>query len=135
MSRYNLHMPEVTNHYREPLKRPLTQHERDLIRWLIEHGDPGATHLLSQLDRLSVAGKCTCGCPTIDFELDGEIVSPKGERVVSDWLAKVDGEPVGVMLFEANGKINSLEVYSCSGSKEPFGLPSIDSIFDESAGI
>jgi hypothetical protein len=37
MSRYNLGMHEITNHFREPLNRALTQHERSLIRWLIAH--------------------------------------------------------------------------------------------------
>ena|SRR5271165_2211171 len=82
-------MPEVTNPYREPLERPLTQNERDLIRWMIKHADPRAAHLLSQIDRLSVATKCSCGCPTSDFALDGEVVPQKGERVVSDWPANV----------------------------------------------
>ena len=116
----------MTNPYREPLERPLTQNERDLIRWMVEHADPRAAHLLSQIDRLSVAAKCTCGCPTIDLALDGEVVPGKGERVVSDWPAKVDGELVDVMLFETNGKINSLEVYSCSGLERSFRLPTID---------
>src|SRR3984957_17354068 len=37
MSRYNLGMPEIGNPCRKPLNRALTQQERDLIRWLIEH--------------------------------------------------------------------------------------------------
>ena len=93
---------------------------------MIEHADPRAAYLLQQLDRLSVAAKCTCGCPTIDLALDGEAVPRKGERVVSDWPAKVDGELVDVMLFEANGKINSLEVSSSSGMEKSFRLPTID---------
>jgi len=121
-------MPEVTNPYREPLKRPLTQHERDLIKWLIEHGDSRATHLLSQLDRLSVASKCTCGCPTIDFALDGEPIASKGEQLISDALGEVDGMPVGVMLFQTDDRLSTLEVYSLPGTKMQFGLPAIGSI-------
>ena len=34
---YNLRMPDVTNPFKEPLNRALSQQERDLIRWLIEH--------------------------------------------------------------------------------------------------
>lgn len=122
-------MAEVTNPGREPLNRPLTQHERDLIRWLIEHGfDKDGSHFLEQIDRLSVVAKCTCGCPTIDFALDGKPVAQKGEKCTSDWLADVDGMPVGIMLWQVNDRISTLEVYSLPGTDQPFGLPNIDSI-------
>jgi len=121
-------MTKGTRDFREHVRRPLTIQERDLVRWLIEHAHKNAEHLLPQVERLTVAGKCNCGCPTVDFALDGELVNRKGERMISDWLAEVDGDPVGVMLFEANGKISTLEVYSCAGSEKPFGLPAIESI-------
>jgi hypothetical protein len=129
---YNLSMHDGTNTYVEPLNRALTQHERDLIRWLIEHSfDKDARRLLPQIDRLSVASKCTCGCPTIDFALDGEPVGRRGEQCISDWLADVDGMPVGVMLFQTNDRISTLEVYSLPGTDQPFGLPAIESIHEE----
>jgi hypothetical protein len=112
----------------ERLKRPLSPQERDLVRWLIKHSHIDARHLLGQIDRLTVAGKCNCGCPTIYFALDGEPVSRKGEQLTSDWLAKVGGGLVGVMLFQTKGQISSLEVYSCAGTDKPFGLPAIDTI-------
>jgi len=127
-NRYNLNMPEVANKFREPLSRPLTQHERDLLRWLIDHSHMNASHLLPQINRLSVATRCTCGCPTIDFALDGEPVAKKGEKLVSDGLAEVEGMPVGVMLWQSNDRISTLEVYSLPGSNSPFGLPAIESI-------
>jgi hypothetical protein len=121
-------MPEGTSKFREPLNRPLTEHERDLVRWLVEHSHLDASRLLSQIDRLSVAARCTCGCPTIDFALDGEPVACKGEQLVSDWLAEVDGMPVGVMLWQTNDRISTLEIYSLPGTDKPFGLPAIASI-------
>lgn len=121
-------MPEVTNTFREALSRPLTQHERDLIRWLLEHSHLDSSRLFPQVDRLSVATRCTCGCPTIDFALDGEPVASKGEQLISDWLADVDGMPVGVMLWQTNDRISTLEVYSLPGTDKPFGLPAMDSI-------
>jgi hypothetical protein len=122
-------MTEAANKFKEPLIRPLTQNERDLIRWLIEHSFvKDASRLLPQIDRLSVATKCNCGCPTIDFALDGEPVARKGEQLVSDWIAEVDGMPVGVMLWQTNDRISTLEVYSLPGTDKPFGLPSLESI-------
>lgn len=130
MCRYNLSMPENTScSYREPLNRELTQHERDLIRWLIEHSFvKDANRLLPQVDKLSVVSKCNCGCPTIDFALDGEPVSPKGEQCISDWDAEVDGMPVYVQLWRSNDRISTLEVGSLPGTDHPFGLPAVESI-------
>jgi hypothetical protein len=55
-------------------------------------------------------------------------VERRGEQLISDWLAEVEGEPVGVMLFQTNGIISTLEVYSLAGSDKPFGLPAIESM-------
>lgn len=129
MSRYSLSMSEIGNPCREPLNRALTQQERDLIRWLIEHSFvKGASRLLPLIDRLNVVAKCNCGCPTIDFALDGEPVGLKGSGFISDWCADVDGMPVYVQLWVSNDRVCSLEVGSLPGTDEPFGLPSIESI-------
>lgn len=113
----------------EALQRPLTQQERDLIVWLIEHGTyADKAELHAQVARLTVSERCTCGCPTIYFALDGNSVPNKGERLVSDHVATVEGMEVGVMLFETDGRIGSLEVCSCGGADRPFGLPEISAI-------
>jgi hypothetical protein len=122
-------MPANANPIKAPLNRALTEHERDLVRWLIEHSFvENAARLLQQIDRLSVAAKCNCGCPTIDFALDGEPVPQKGSGFISDWLADVDGMPVYVQLWVSNDSISSLEVGSLPGSDTPFGLPRIENI-------
>ena len=121
-------MSEEPTRFLEPIKRPLTDQEREVVVWLLEHSFKNTTDLLPQVERLTVASRCTCGCPTIDFALDGEPVNRKGEQLISDWLAEVDGAEVGVMLFQTNGKLSTLEVYSCAGSDKPFGLPSLESI-------
>ena len=105
-------MHEVTSSFREPVNRPLTQQEGDLVRWLVEHSHIDASHSLPQIDRLSVAWRCNCGCPIIDFALDREPVGSKGEKLVSDWIAEVAGMPVGVMLWQKDYRISTLEVYS-----------------------
>jgi hypothetical protein len=129
MNQYNLDMAEITNPVREPLSRVLTQHERNLIRWLIEHSFvKDASRLLPQVDRLTVVAKCNCGCPTIDFALDEEPVAKKGEQCVSDWIADVDGMPVYVQLWRSNDRISTLEVGSLPGTDQPFGLPAVESI-------
>jgi hypothetical protein len=122
-------MRGMSNKGLELLKRSLTQDERELIVWLVEHGTyKNRVQLKSQIDILSVHQRFTCGCPTIYFALNGMPVPRNGERLVSDHLATVDGEDVGVMLFETDGNLSSLDVYSCAGSDQPCGLPKIRQI-------
>jgi hypothetical protein len=118
-----------------PENRDLTNQEASLVRWLVEHGEPGCDLLLDQVENLKVVSKCNCGCPTIYFELQTAGNSRKGERLVSDWVAEMNDEMFGVMLFEAAGQISSLEVYCCSGRVTTFGLPEIGMIrgYDDSA--
>ena len=122
-------MPRITNPCREPLNRALTQHERNLVRWLIEHSlVKDASRLLPQVDRLSVVAKCNCGYPTIDFALDGEPVARRGQMCISDWIAEVDGMSVYVQVWRSNDRISTLEVGSLPGTDLPFGLPAVESI-------
>lgn len=110
----------------ESLDRPLSLQERELLLWLIEHsGSDDKPRLHSQVEALSVCEKCTCGCPTVYFALKGVPVNQKREHLIADYLATVDEQDVGVMLFERAGLLSSLEVYSCAGSDKPFGLPEI----------
>src|ERR1017187_4400943 len=113
---------------RSPLDRPATQHEREIIRFLLEHGDPQYLPLASQIDSLRVVSKCTCGCPTVDFALEGNPPLRKDSHLISDFGATVDDQPVGLLLFACNGSLSMLEVYSYAGSDKPFGLPKIESI-------
>ena len=88
---------------RENLDRPITQHEADIIRWLLEHGNPKYLPLASQIGTLRVVSKCTCGCPTVDFDLGDGINSYKGEGMILDCGATIDDQPVGVLLFVCRG--------------------------------
>jgi hypothetical protein len=121
-------MPDA-NTLRAALDRPATQHEREIIRWLLEHGDPQYLPLASQVDALRVVSKCTCGCPTVDFALEGNPPLRKGTHLICDCGATVDEQPVGVLLFACDGSLSMLEVYSCAGSDKPFGLPKIESLY------
>src|ERR1700733_6498604 len=100
----------------EPLNRPITAEERNLIEWLLRHGKPGSEHFLSQVDSLTVAWKCLCGCQTVNFALQGEAVAQAPENILADFLATVAGEDVGIILFQRGGHLSSLEVYSQAGT-------------------
>jgi hypothetical protein len=52
----------------------------------------------------------------------------KGEQIISDYFAEVDGHPIGLMVFQTSGHLSSLEAYSLPGADEPFDLPPISCI-------
>lgn len=109
--------------------RPITAKERALIDWLLRHGKSGSGQFLEQLDSLVVVWKCSCGCPTVNFAREGNPVPHHAEHILADYLATVDGEDVGIILFQRGGRLSSLEVYSQAGTDKPFGLPEIEAIY------
>jgi hypothetical protein len=113
----------------EEVERPATQQEREIVRWLLDHADPRYASLVSQIDTLQVVSKCTCGCPTVCFAEKKTGESRSTSHLISDQLATVDGQTVGVMLFAGDECISMLEVYSLAGTEEPFGLPSVEELF------
>lgn len=113
----------------EAMRRAVTREEAAVIEWLLRHGEQGSDSFFAQLETLTIVSRCTCGCPTVYFELANNQASRKGERLISDQLGTVDGEDVGVMLFELNGRLSTLEVYSCAGADKPFGLPKLEDLY------
>ena len=122
-------MPLTFNKGLVPENRGLTKHERDLVLWLIDHGAAGADRYKSQIDAVAVTAKCNCGCPTVYFESDGMPSTRRGETIISDFMARMNGEDYGVTLFVNEGYLSSLEVYSCAGHDKPFGLPALESLY------
>jgi hypothetical protein len=113
----------------EAMRRAVTREEAAVIEWLLRHGGQGSDCFFAQIETLTIVSRCTCGCPTVYFELANNQASRKGERLISDQLGTVDGEDVGVMLFELNGRLSTLEVYSCAGADKPFGLPKLEDLY------
>jgi hypothetical protein len=113
----------------EAMRRAVTREEAAVIEWLLRHGEQEADRFFAQVEKLMIVSRCTCGCPTVYFELENDQASRKGERLISDQLGTVDGEDVGVMLFELRGRLSTLEVYSCAGADKPFGLPKLEDLY------
>lgn len=113
----------------QPENRPVTPKERSLVEWLLRHGKPGSKQFLKQVDALVVVSKCSCGCPTVYFAQEGESIAQNAAHVLADYLATVDGQEVGVILFQRGGRLSSLEVYSLAGNDKPFGLPELNTIY------
>jgi hypothetical protein len=113
-----------------PERRPLTREERTLLEWLIDNGSADAKEYSPQLANLSVVGICTCGCPTIDLALEGHDQRKTApSKILADFGGTTpEGIAVGVILYAREGEISELEVYSTTDMKEPFRLPTIESL-------
>ena len=78
----------------------------------------------SQVQRLTVVGRCGCGvCPTIFFQPHVE-----GERDLVSHIGKdLSGGLVSAVLMEKNGLLTQLEFFSVDGH-DPWSLPNSDSL-------
>ena len=68
------------------MNRALTGQEKDLLVWLLEHGDAEAREHLRSIPGIRVIAHCPCGCASIDFSVDGRAPTCHEMRVVSDFL-------------------------------------------------
>jgi hypothetical protein len=100
--------------------RALTDHERRLVRWMLENSGPEARALLPQLELAEVTPeRCGCGCPSINFVIRGLPIPGEGVHPVADFVFG-DGEALsGVFVFESEGILSGLEVYGMAGDAPP----------------
>jgi hypothetical protein len=114
----------------KPERRSLTQKERTLIEWLIANGSEDAEGYSQQLADLSVIGACTCGCPTIDLAVGHHAAQKTApSKILADFVGTTpEGIEVGIILHAREGEISELEVYAITDVKEPFPLPTIESL-------
>lgn len=112
-----------------PEPRQLSLAERELMTWLLLHGEPGAKAFLSQLAQATVVAHCPCGCASIDFAIAGQRPKTFGMRVLSDYQWKDEaGHLFGAMLFEQDDLLAGLDLWSIDGAATPTALPSISSL-------
>jgi hypothetical protein len=103
--------------------RELTDHERRLVRWMLEHGSPEATAFLPQLELAEVTPwRCPCGCTSINFQIPGKPVPPPGVHPIADFVFGEEDKLSGIFLFEKDGILSGLEVYGLAGNA-PKALP------------
>jgi hypothetical protein len=96
--------------------RDLTEDERKLVRWMLEHGEPGSDDFLSQLERAQVTPeKCPCGCASLNFQISGEQIAPPGVHPIADFVFGEEGFESGIFVFESNGILSGVEVYGLAG--------------------
>jgi hypothetical protein len=113
----------------EASPRPLNDDETAVLRFLLQPEFNGVEQLRAQLAGLRVVGKCDCGCPTVDFEVDANAPASPLAGSLSPVEARVSpeaDEPVGdLILFIKNGRLSSME-YVFYTDKPPLRWPSPD---------
>ena len=104
--------------------RELTNHERRLVRWMLEHASPeAAAAFLPQLALAEVTPwRCDCGCASINFQIRGKPLPPPGVHLIADFVFGEGDTLSGIFVFEKDGILSGLEVYGLAGDA-PRSLP------------
>lgn len=83
---------------------------------MLEHGGSEASAFLDHLDRARVVSRCSCGCASIDLEVNGLQPAPDaGMRVLADFWFEDGDETSGVFIYAYGGVLSGLEVTGLSG--------------------
>jgi hypothetical protein len=108
--------------------RPLTDEERNLARWMLEHGGPTAQTFLGQLDRSTATNwRCGCGCASYNLLVAGLPPAPPGVEVLSDFVFGADDDLKGIFIYEKGGILSGVELVGYGGDA-PATLPSISEL-------
>jgi hypothetical protein len=129
----------ITDHVDLTDYRPITPQEKALLTAMLHSTTPPATAFLPQLEGMLVKSGCTCGCPSIDFAPppDETRIAFPHQNIVSDMFGYTTEGPhndaehlVGLILWQAGGKLTSLEVYDFAdrGLSEPYPLPILETL-------
>ena len=110
--------------------RPLTSEELALLNWVLEHGLPEAKIFAPQVEKIRATRWCDCGCPSIKLHVDKDApLGASSDSVISDVLGLTpEGKRIGVLLFQKEGKLSILEVYSLDIIEGDWGFPVYDSL-------
>jgi hypothetical protein len=106
--------------------RDLNNSEKELILWMLENGNDNSKEYINEIDKLSVASKCPCGCPSINFAYDHKELSYKnGMKPIADFIYKSKKANLcGAFLFLLENHVGGLDIYSIDGNETPDELPS-----------
>ncbi len=103
--------------------RELMDHERRLVRWMLEHGSPEARAFLPQLELAEVTPwRCPCGCASINFQIRGKPAAPPGVHPIADFVFGEKDTLSGIFVYENHGILSGLEVTGFAGDA-PRSLP------------
>jgi hypothetical protein len=103
--------------------RPLTDEERTLLRWMLEHSGPEAAAFLPQLEHAEATlWKCPCGCASFDLKILGYPEPPRGARTIAEFVFGEGETFCGIFVFEDGGTLKGVDAYALGG-KSPNVLP------------
>jgi hypothetical protein len=117
-----------------PATRPLTEQERELARWMLEHGSSEAQGFLAQLARAEATSwRCVCGCASFNLKVAGEPEAPPGVGILGDFVVGEGENSFGVFIFQSGGILSDAEVYAL-GAEAPKTLPRPEQLLPLQAG-
>jgi hypothetical protein len=98
------------------LNRPPTTAEKNLIDWMLEHGELEAQDYLPQLKQVRVSNfRCPCGCASLDFVMPGS-TEPVGEiQPIAEYIFGNGGELSGIFVCTSKRVLAGHEVYGLTG--------------------
>jgi len=112
-----------------PEDRPLSDVERSLVAWMLEHGEPHASSFLPQLKQARVSSRCRCGCASINFSVAGKEPPTTEMDVRSDYLwDDAEGHKFGAFVFAHGGLLAGLDLWSVDGAVTPTWIPRPDQL-------
>ena len=96
--------------------RPLTDAESQVLSSLLALDFHGVSELRCQAASARVVGTCSCGCASVELEVDKEQCPPSSAgRPIPAEASVLDasGNPIGgVIVFLTAGYLSYLEIYS-----------------------
>ena len=115
------------------MNRPLSNEERHLIYWMLEHSTSGARNFLPQLEQIQVTPwKCPCGCASINLEIQGRPKPVGGIHPLADFVFGSNEDLSGIFVYKQSGILAGVEVY-CLADNVPKQLPSAEALHPFSA--
>jgi hypothetical protein len=109
-----------------PQDRPASADEAAIVSWMLQNASRAGdlSDLEPSLVGLRVVGRCSCGCPSIDFVVGGQ--DQTASPVANAHGTTADGVDVGLILWERDGQVSALEVYEVEGPVP--SLPLVESL-------
>jgi hypothetical protein len=109
-----------------PQNRPASADEVEIALWMLQNASRAGdlSDLEPSLAGLRVVGRCSCGCPSVDFVVGGQDLT--ASPVADAHGTTADGAGVGVILWEREGRVSALEVYEVEGPAR--ALPLVESL-------
>jgi hypothetical protein len=108
--------------------RPLTDAERHLAQWMLEHGTAEAKQYVAQLDVAEVIPwTCPCGCASVKFQIRGHAKPSPSVHVLGDFVTGEDDLQSGAFIYSMSGLLSGIEVYGLA-NEAPRVLPRPESL-------